>query len=155
MSNPFQNLPEQNPYSPSYQVPKSGFGQTPPSSAGDQLNIPAITLIVLASLMLAYGIFNMVIALAAGLPAAPQNQPPGVEIGRAFGFYGAVFGIPIYNLLVLIGSIMMLRRKSYAMAMMAAVMASIPICTPCVILGCPFGIWALVLLMQPPVKATF
>jgi hypothetical protein len=45
--------------------------------------------------------------------------------------------------------------QSYGLAMTASIVAMIPCISPCCILGLPFGIWALVILNRPEVKAAF
>jgi len=39
--------------------------------------------------------------------------------------------------------------------MAAAIVACVPFCSPCVVLGIPFGIWALVVMAKPEVRAAF
>ena len=119
------------------------------------MQIPAIILIVFASLWLIYGIVNMFIGLSNGPPPPPPNQPPEFETGQKIGFYAAVFLLPIISLVVLVGAICMLKRTNYPLAMTGAIAGLIPCCGPCVVLAIPFAIWAIVLLLKPEVKASF
>ena len=61
----------------------------------------------------------------------------------------------LWPFVVLWGSFQMLRMRSYFWARAAAAMAIVPICGPCVILGVPLGIWALIVLRKPEVRAAF
>jgi hypothetical protein len=45
--------------------------------------------------------------------------------------------------------------ESYPLARVAALLACIPIITPFIIIGIPFGIWGLILLNDPRVKAAY
>jgi hypothetical protein len=56
---------------------------------------------------------------------------------------------------ILFGALKMMRLQSYGWAMAAAILAVIPCLSPCCCLGIPFGIWALVVLSKPEVKAAF
>ncbi|MBN1590539.1 MAG: hypothetical protein JW888_13575 [Pirellulales bacterium] len=49
----------------------------------------------------------------------------------------------------------MLRLRSYALAMTAAILAIIPCFYPCCIPGAPFGIWAVIVLADGNVRAAF
>jgi hypothetical protein len=56
--------------------------------------------------------------------------------------------------LMLFGAIRMMTLKSYGLAVVSNIFAMIPY-SPCCLLGVPFGIWGLVVLMKPEVKAAF
>ena len=136
----------------------------PPASAapvqqseGNPLQVPAIILLVMSSLMLIYGLFNIFVGLATGPPAVDPNVPnaQAVAMGQKIGFYGAVFLIPVINLLALLGSIAMLRLRQWPLAMAGAIVSLVPICGPCFILGIPIGIWCLILLNRKEVIDRF
>ncbi len=59
------------------------------------------------------------------------------------------------GLVSVIGGACMLMLKNYSMARTAAIVAIIPCLSPCIFLGMPFGIWAVVLLSRPDVRARF
>ncbi|MCI0360685.1 MAG: serine/threonine protein kinase, partial [Planctomycetaceae bacterium] len=59
-----------------------------------------------------------------------------------------------FSLTVIIGGWRMRQAKSYGLALIAAVLALLP-CTFGWFLGLPIGIWALIVLMDPAVKAGF
>ncbi len=60
------------------------------------------------------------------------------------------------GLVILFGGIQMIRAKSRGLGMTAAILAMIPCFASCgCVLGIPVGIWALVVLGRPDVKAAF
>ena len=72
------------------------------------------------------------------------------NVGLVFNFIGGVVAI-----VVITGALKMKRLQSYPFAMIASIIAMIPCISPCCLLGLPFGIWALVVLSDPQVKAAF
>ncbi|MEO1527143.1 MAG: hypothetical protein AAFX06_17015 [Planctomycetota bacterium] len=139
-----------NPYSPTFQQQHQ-----PPINASNPLMAPAIILLVIASLWLLYSILNVGFATMIGPPAPPPDAPPGFEVGQKFGFYGMLILMPLTSIIVIAGCIQMLRLKMYPLAMTAAVVSVIPFCSSCLVLGIPFGIWAIVLLLREDVKTRF
>lgn len=61
----------------------------------------------------------------------------------------AVAGFIIY------GSLQMKDLKNHSLALFAAIASLIPCVSPCCVVTVPFGIWALVVLSKPEVKAAF
>lgn len=59
------------------------------------------------------------------------------------------------NLFALLGAVLMWRVSVYPVCIIAAVVAIVPGLTGCCVTGMPFGIWALVVLIRPEVKAAF
>lgn len=141
-----------------YQIPQqpSSFQPPPPSNQNPVL-VPGIIMAVFSTLWLLYGILNVAVLAAQGFqpPPPPQDAAPGAEVGMAIGYYAAAFGIPIGGLIGVMGSVALIVRKSYPIAMAGTIVNLIPCCSGCGILNIPFAIWALVLLMKPEVKAMF
>jgi hypothetical protein len=99
------------------------------------------------------------------LIADPQAAAPPAELrneaertGFYIGFYGALI-MPIFNLIacaiIIFGGICMVRAKGIGLARTGAILAVIPCLSPFCILGIPFGIWALIVLADANVKASF
>jgi hypothetical protein len=105
---------------------------------------PAMALLVTFGLMLAVSVTALVIFLVA-LATGNNNEP---EALLQFAFSIPMSGLVVY------GANKMRRLENYGMAVAAAVLAMIP-CGGCCVLGLPFGIWALVVLNDPSVKAAF
>jgi hypothetical protein len=144
-SNPFSDQPESNPYASP--TPLTGYG-----SSANPLMIPAIFLLVLSLLF--------VLLILASLPgqiirlrAIDTSTPEGV--GELIGSIVPLALWPLMNLAIALGAISMIRLQSYRSAFTAAILAVIPVCSPCFLLGIPFGIWALVLLSRPDVRQRF
>lgn len=106
---------------------------------------PAVILIVLAALS----------AIAQGMALARPHIGNGANAADQSGD-GLVNVLALFvNIATVIGAHRMMNLESYRSAMVAAVVSVIPICSPCIVLGIPFGIWAIVLLRRPDVKAAF
>ncbi len=84
------------------------------------------------------------------------------------GFYRALLlnRVPVEDILVVaaffftailiaVGGAKMAFMESYSMARIGAALACIPLISPFVVWGIPFGIWALIVLNDPKVKAAF
>ncbi len=128
-------------------------------AAKDRLKGPAISLIVVASISLAHRILDLLLVTVFGLAAIPQQQQQFMNNDVAVaqivgGIVGDIVGI-VFGIIVLIGAIKMLQVRSFGLAMTAAVLSVIPLCSPCCCLGIPFGIWALVVLNDESVKSAF
>ena len=122
--------------------------------------ICAIFLFVITGFSVVHHLFvgiSTVVVLAMD-PAAMQgmNGPQGAEqVGQVVGgLAGGSIGI-VMDILVILGAYNLMNLKKYSMAMTGAVIACIPCCGPCFVLGIPFGIWALVLLNNTEIKAHF
>ena len=150
-SNPFGDVPP-NPYEAGpYAPPGShGYGMQPPDKeyAKSRLQIPAIVLMTLASLTAIARVGFIVMLLQ---QAGAQNGAQPFTLPMIAGH-----GIPLLLLIAVIaGCFQMLRLDSYSAARSAAIISLIPFCSPGIVLGIPFGIWALVALYDPRVKQAF
>jgi len=80
------------------------------------------------------------------------------RLGYMFGFFFwplLMFLGTLISPLVIYGGARMYAAKSYAMARLAAILALIPVTSCCFVLGIPVGIWSLIVLRRPEVKAAF
>ena len=130
------------------------------TEALSRTKICAIFLFVITGFSVVHHLFvgiSTVVVLAMD-PAAMQgmNGPQGAEqIGQVVGgLAGGSIGI-VMDILVILGAYNLMNLKKYSMAMTGAVIACIPCCGPCFVLGIPFGIWALVLLKNTEIKPHF
>jgi hypothetical protein len=89
----------------------------------------------------------------------PQFNDPQIQ-HLLHLFYGPIgileniFGLAV-SIVILVGAMKMQSLRSYNFAFTAALLAVVPCLTPCCFLGLPLGIWALVVLNKPEVKAQF
>ncbi len=66
------------------------------------------------------------------------------------GLLGVASGV-----IVIAGAVSMMSLRRYPLAVTAAVLSMIPMISPCCLLGLPFGIWSLIVLLQPDVRSAF
>jgi len=124
--------------------------------AAEQANGPAIGLIVVAIVGFLAQAFSLVWRLFfSAVAAAQSNQPDWVTMFSGTGaIIGSILGI-LSSVLVLFGGLKMKRLESYGLAMAASIIAMIPCVSPCCLIGLPIGIWSVVILAKPEVKAAF
>jgi hypothetical protein len=135
--------------SPSYYAQTDRFATHPPAerTAAQRVAPPAIALIVTGAI----GIVLQAVAALVQIIQLGAGGEPAEAVGMLIG--GGV-GI-VVSAVVIAGGAKMKRLESYGLAMTSSILAMIPCCSPCCLLGLPFGIWALVVLMDPSVKAAF
>jgi len=139
--NPY-SAPVNSSYSPQ-QHPHPQPGYDP----AEQLKIPAIFLIIVSAIS--------IINIGSG-PLV--NVIVGNVDMRAPEFIGMVGGAVAFVLLqsiILAAAINMLRKKQFSLCRLGGILACIPVCSPCLVLGIPFGIWALILLGKPGIQGSF
>jgi hypothetical protein len=145
-----EESPSQNPY----QAPPTTLGTTwsvsptivPRHVVEAKVQGPATALIVLSALVLAlvaFGCASICFLLAIG-------EADGEILAQMIG---AAFTALIYGV-VLAGALKMRRMQNYPLAMLASVLAMLP-CSCCCVIGMPFGIWSLLVLNDPAVRAAF
>lgn len=138
----------------------------PPSSnyAADTLKVPAIFLIIIGALgilMALWGIIQSATGMneeaLAQMMANPDIPPMVRQWVAASQSWGAVMNVIVLltSAFVIYGGLQMMKLQNFGMAMGAAIVAMIPCFGPCCCLGIPVGIWALVLLNKPEIKASF
>ncbi|HLL55632.1 MAG TPA: hypothetical protein VK447_18875 [Myxococcaceae bacterium] len=134
---------------------------------------PAIALIVAGGFGILFALFLLVWFVSIGQipqeafdqafsdpnidPKALQNRE---EIERSIKQFFALgprwfIGMLLVSALALFGGLQMKNLKNYNLVMAASIVALIPCCGPCCCVGMPIGIWSIVVLMKPEVKASF
>lgn len=126
----------------------------------NEVNAPAIALICVCTIAIMLGAFGLLIDLLlvfSGMVAELEAENTGPISEQTQLMVRFIWGVILFvaACFVLIGAIQMKRRKSYRLAFAAAVVASIPMVGPCCIVGIPFGIWAIVVLLKPEVQQSF
>lgn len=111
-----------------------------------KLQFPAIGMLVVAALGITMQLLSVLMVLLAGARAPRGQQFVPNLIGP--GLWLAV------GFVIVLGAVKMQRLESYSLAITAGVLSVIP-CTPCCALTIPFGIWSLVVLLDPQVRAAF
>ena len=122
----------------------------------DRLRPAAIALVVVGALDVLVGML-----LGLGLLASIANGSfgsPGASDARAAGAVVGGIGAPVLCLavgaLVILGGVALLRLRSRTLGMGAAITAMLPI-SCCFPVGIGVGIWVLVVLGKPDVRALF
>jgi hypothetical protein len=120
---------------------------------------PAIFMYIICGMSICYGVFNTVanaLGLQGDLPnfGGPQDEA-AQKIGQVIGA-AMVFLFIFRDLFLIYAFSRMHVAKSYGIAYAGAVISVIPcLGSPCCALGIPFGIWSLVILNDPAIKAAF
>lgn len=77
------------------------------------------------------------------------------EIWEGAAGIGSSFVGILVAIFIIYAAIKMKELNQWGMAMAASILAMIPCISPCCILGLPIGIWCIVVLTKPEVKAAF
>jgi len=126
------------------------------------IKIPAMGLVVTGGLMVlgqVVGLFMNILGLGMSSMEDFSEFPiEGMEKFAPFmtgtwAIVSAFIGLAI-GAFVLFGAMQMLKLKGYGLAITTCVVAMLP-CSCCCIVGLVFGIWGLVILLKPEVKAAF
>jgi len=148
MSNPYE--------SPESSAMGAGRGGPNQAAALAKVKPMAMTLLITMSVMmvlivlgLLFNLFIVGVGAAANDEAGMQAMFSGVQ-GLIQGILGLIFGgVIIY------GCLQMMKLESYGLGMTACILSMIPCFSPCCIIGIPIGIWGIVVLNDPMVKASF
>lgn len=124
---------------------------------------PAIGILVNAGIALlsallniGYGVFQVAMFASMPAPKGPGAPPPTGVMAVTGGIYGlmALFYL-ILGGVMLYGGLQMLKLKRYPLAMTSCILALLPCQGCCYVTGIPFGIWGLVVLLDPKIKSVF
>jgi hypothetical protein len=145
-----------------------------PSSGSprDRVNLPGIFLIVVGIFNILGAIYpianGLVVLLAsekfltevmANNPLVPKGQPVDLNVARAGGVFWLVVGVlmVVLSFVTILGGVYMRSLKGYGLAIAGAIIACVPCISAmaCCGVGEGIGIWALVVLANPEVRAAF
>lgn len=138
------------------------MGQTysaPAPDPGDQISLPATLLMVFAGigiLLQVVGLLFRILGVSLGAMSRDLGGPGGIArmMSGGLGVVASILGILIGGFIIY-AALQMKGLQNYPMAMAASILSMIPCLSPCCCLGLPLGIWCLVVLMRPEVKAAF
>jgi hypothetical protein len=147
---------------PAYQPPLAG---APASDAvASMVKPPAIGILVtgaLNALMALAGIVMNLLGVNKGQQVPPGLPPQYEQMLKAYIEFMEKFGVVINFAalavagVVILGAIRMLQLRSHGVVLAGIILAMLPCFSGCCCIGIPFGIWALVVLNKPEVKASF
>jgi hypothetical protein len=121
---------------------------------------PAISLIVLGAVNLVLVLVRGVVMVAGtsmqnfGGTGNPDIDKMIMAFSGSAGLLAIAFGLA-GGIFILLGGIKMKKLESYGFCKGAAIVAMIPCLSACCLAGIPLGIWALMVLTKPEVKAAF
>ncbi len=127
----------------------------------NKVKAPAIGLIIVGVLNFTLGLLAVLSGILRltginGRRSVPADEAEkiGYYFGTFFGYGVAVIGLLLAPIIIY-GAIQMLSGKKYKLAKASAILSIIPFISCCFVVGIPFGIWALIVLNKPEVKAFF
>jgi hypothetical protein len=134
----------------------------PQATGGAKLTIPAVLLMILAGVAMLDSLARIVIGLF--LPKVIQQleasqaqmfgqPPPNLNMRAMQVVAGVIFAL--LSTVTFLGGIAMLRRQLYGLAIAGSIAAMLNLIDCCCVFGLPVGIWALIVLLRPEVKASF
>jgi hypothetical protein len=129
--------------------------------AMQKVNGPAIGLMATAGIGILYQLLMIVLnMLGTGINMASMAGQSGTPEGMAnmmSGTLGIVAGVVaiLVGGVVFFGATKMRALQNWPLAIAASVLAIVPCLSPCCCIGIPVGIWALVVLFDSNVKASF
>lgn len=153
-------IPELATYLPLSSTPPpmspAGNAVTP---AGDAVRGPAICTLILSGLNILASLAGIVwLAFQRKLPALAGMPEQNLELQRNIAMFVSIpaniVGLCLAAVCVF-GGVQMLKLRSYGLAMTTAILMLIPCGTCCCLLNIGVGIWLLVVLAKPEVKAAF
>ena len=171
------HMPPPPPPDSPYEPPEN-YGADPAHSgaAKEALSTPAIILMVLVGIGLIFQVFSLTMSAISpnsaftydeirNTPEYQQMIEENPELGELMdGFLQFAGGSNyimllitfIAGLVMFYGAFKMRNGESYGLAMTTAIIATVPCFSPCCcLLEMPLGIWMLVLLTKPEIKASF
>jgi serine/threonine protein kinase len=110
-----------------------------------QLEAPALWLLVI-------GLLTALLSLPAIVGTITNVEQRLIETQTTVLLF-SLLNLPI-GVLVILGSRKMMSLELFGMALLGCIVAMLP-CSPIAVLGIPIGIWALMILLQPRVRAAF
>jgi len=124
--------------------------------AADQVKGPAIGLLATAVIGSIGQIVSLLLRVLGTGFATMGGGDDSIQqmFSGGIGIVISIMGLLMAGLIVF-AALQMMKLTNYGLSMAGAVIAMIPCLSPCCVLGLPIGIWALVVLMKPEVKAAF
>ncbi len=138
-------------------APPPPLPPAPPVNPADSVKAPAIIMIVLAGLGGAVSALFLVLnilGVAVGSTSAMQDERIAQYVSGGCGIAFLAASI-VLDVLVLLGGMKMLKLQSWGLALAAAIVCLVPCYWSCCGLGLIPGIWGLIVLLKPEVKAAF
>jgi hypothetical protein len=147
---------------PTAPPPPPPTGPTPTVNARQQVEGPAIGLIITGAVGILLGAGSLLLNLV-GIGASGLSSELG-DYGdydryasfasSGMGIFFAFIGLCV-SAFVIWAALKMKNLENRTLAVVASIVAMIPCLGPCCLIGLPIGIWSLVVLMKPEVQQAF
>src|SRR4030095_15182182 len=122
-----------------------------------RLQLPASGVIIVGALNAMSGVV-LILGRLASMVSGPEREI--TDEARRLGYLTASIFFPLVSLIsilaapvIIYGGIQMLKARRYPIEMLAAILAVITLSSICCIPAIPIGIWALLVLRDPEVRA--
>ena len=150
---------ELNPYA----TPRFVEGESTAAPATNGLNAlkgPSLALLVFSLWSIAGGLMMLLVSAIFAINflygrtvgLGPTSNTPDVHDQL---IYASFIVSAVSSVFVFRGALAMRSGQGYRRALIAALLSCVPFVTPMIYVGVPFGIWALVVLCLPRVRAAF
>jgi hypothetical protein len=129
--------------------------------------IPAIFLLIIGIFALLADLADILLTMNPNLMPVPKLGPEWRELKEKLEeaqqqkqdsalFYILFSGLfAVGALIIIVGSIQMMRRRMWGLALAGSIVAMLHINSGCCVCGIPMGLWALIILCLPHVRAMF
>ena len=128
------------------------------ANAAQMVKGPAIALMVVGAIGIVWSLFGILGNLLgfgmAGLEDIGGDSQWVSMMSSGSGILFSIIQLAV-SAFVIWGALQMQNLRKYQISLGASIAAMLPCVGPCCLLGLPIGIWALVILMKPEVKAAF
>lgn len=146
---------EDNPYQAPTAIDLPARRTADRGPARSQLRPPAVALITLSLVAMVLDLVVVWNGITSEAPKMVHEEGPERARGQIVAGLVANGGLFVIHAFVLYGAVTMVRGGPYRHAVAAAIVSLLPCCSPVVMLGIPFGIWALAVLRRTEVKEFF
>lgn len=161
---PLSAFPELAGFAPA--APAAPFPTASPVAVQSMVSGPAISIMVLGilfAILSIVGVIANLMGVTFGQFGGGQRgeMPPELQqmLENLSGPVGAAFGFVqlLLSGFIIFASLKYKKLESYGLAMTASILCMLPCVTPscCCIIGLPIGIWSIIVLSKPEVKAAF
>jgi hypothetical protein len=126
--------------------------------ASDQVSAPSVGILITGILGAALSFIGLIASLfETGIESIKSPELIGEYARIAEGAAGVAFcfvGLLVAGFIIY-ASLKMKALTQWSLCIAASIIAMIPCISPCCIVGLPIGIWCLVVLTKPEVRASF
>jgi DNA-directed RNA polymerase subunit M/transcription elongation factor TFIIS len=124
-----------------------------------QLRVLGVIYIILGCLGILLSLYLLLVYFVGiSTEPTPVFESAPERAGRLtayFLFLATILAIPIVQIIVIVAGANMLRFRGRSVAIMGSILAIVPVVSPLCLLGIPFGIWGLIVLLQSETKRLF